>query len=84
MIIKVSPQGQVTIPKALRAELGHPLRMEAVVERKALVLRPILADSPEEGGRRWGAEGITAEILWQAIRILDARRAREGEDRKGG
>ncbi|MBV1800174.1 hypothetical protein [Siccirubricoccus sp. G192] len=49
MIIKVSPQGQVTIPRALRARLGDVRRMEARIEREALVLRPILADNPAAG-----------------------------------
>lgn len=77
MIIRVSPQGQITIPKALRTQLGPCRRMEARVERMALVLRPILADTPEQGERMWGAEGITAEVLMQAIRIVEARRAKE-------
>ncbi len=83
MIIKVSPQGQITIPKSLRIRLRAPRRMEAVIEREALVLRPILADSPAEGERIWGKEGITAEILWQAIRILDARQRKVAEDKAG-
>lgn len=83
MIIKVSPQGQVTIPKALRAKLGEPRRMEARVEREALVLRPVLAESPEAGEQLWGKEGITAEVLWQAIRLLDARRLREAAGKVG-
>src|SRR6188472_317968 len=83
MIIKVSPQGQVTIPRALRARLGDVRRMEARIEREALVLRPILADNPAAGELKWGAEGVTAEVLWQAIRILDARRAKEVAGKKG-
>ena len=74
MIIRVSPQWQVTIPKSLRARLGRPRQMEARLERASLVLTPILMESVESAERSLRPEGITAEVLLVAMDIVAARR----------
>ena len=74
MIIRVSPQWQVTIPKALRERLGKPRRMEARMHRAELILTPILIGSVEEAERQLRPEGITAEVLVTARDIGAARR----------
>lgn len=76
MILKVSPQGQVTIPKAFRQTLGQPRAMEARIERSMLVLRPLIAESLAEAERMFRGDGITLEVLTEAVRIVDAKRAR--------
>ncbi len=89
MIVKVSPQGQVTIPKALRAALGNVRRMEARIERQCLVLRPVMADSVEDAVRQYGAEhAITIEVMQEALRVVHERRRAErraaGDGHKAG
>ena len=74
MIIRVSPQWQVTIPKSLRARLGAPKQMEARLDRMSLVLTPIIMDSPQAAEAALRPEGITAEVLLVAMDIVAARR----------
>lgn len=74
MIIRVSPQWQVTIPKSLRARLGQPRQMEARLDRMSLVLTPILMPSVEAAERELRPEGITAEVLVVAMDLVAARR----------
>jgi hypothetical protein len=74
MIIRVSPQWQVTIPKALRQRLGSPKQMEARLDRMSLVLTPIVMASPEAAERELRPEGITAEVLLVAMDLVAARR----------
>ncbi|MDB5374846.1 MAG: hypothetical protein JWP04_3488 [Belnapia sp.] len=77
MIIRISPQWQVTIPKAFRQRIGAARQMEARMEQAALVLRPVLAPSPDWVEQRFAAEGITREVLWEAMRVIEQRRRRE-------
>ncbi|MFC7475618.1 hypothetical protein ACFQS7_14695 [Dankookia sp. GCM10030260] len=77
MIIRVSPQWQVTIPKSLRARLGKPRQMEARIDRASLVLTPILMDSVESAERSLRPEGITAEVLVLAMDLVAARRRKQ-------
>jgi bifunctional DNA-binding transcriptional regulator/antitoxin component of YhaV-PrlF toxin-antitoxin module len=81
MIIRISPQWQLTIPSAFRPQLGLARRMEARVERGALVLRPVISDSVADVARHFAPEGITPEVLWEAMRVVEAKRrkAAEGE-----
>ena len=74
MIIRVSPQWQVTIPKALRARLGAPRQMEARLDRLYLVLTPILMDSPQAAEQALRPDGVTAEVILVAMDIVAARR----------
>ena len=81
MIIRISPQWQLTIPTAFRLQLGLTRRMEARLEKGALVLRLVISDSVREVARHCAPEGITPEVLWEAMRVVEARRrkAAEGE-----
>jgi hypothetical protein len=74
MIIRVSPQWQLTIPKALRPPLGAVRQMEARIEQRALVLRPLMAESVEAAARQFAPHGITAEVLFEAFRVIEAKR----------
>jgi hypothetical protein len=74
MIIRVSPQWQVTIPKSLRGRLGTPKQMEARLDRMSLVLTPILLDSPQAAEAALRPDGVTAEVILVAMDIVAARR----------
>ena len=74
MIIRISPQWQVTIPKAFRPPLGNAGQLEAQLEDGALVLRPVLAPSAGWVERHFAPEGITREVLWEAMRLIEDRR----------
>lgn len=74
MVIRISPQWQVTIPKAFRPQLGSNGRLEARMEDGALVLRPVLAPSVDWAERHFAPEGITREVLWEAMRLIESRR----------
>ena len=74
MVIRISPQWQVTIPRAYRPQLGSTGQLEAQLEEGALVLRPVLAPSAEWAERHFMPEGITREVLWEAMRLIESRR----------
>lgn len=74
MVIRISPQWQVTIPKAFRPQLGSGGRLEARMEDGALVLRPVLAPSADWAERHFAPEGITREVIWEAMRLIESRR----------
>ena len=74
MVIRISPQWQVTIPKAFRPQLGSTGQLEAQLEEGALVLRPVLAPSAGWVERHFAPEGITREVLWEAMRLIESRR----------
>ena len=48
VLLKVSPQGQVTLRRAMRTALKNPSHFEAWIENGTLMLRPALAASPAE------------------------------------
>ncbi|MBK1661062.1 hypothetical protein [Paracraurococcus ruber] len=83
MIIRVSPQWQVTIPKAFRRDFGITREAEARMFRGALMLRPILFTSTGRLLERYGQEGITAEVLATALDIVGRRRRAEAEEASG-
>ncbi len=74
MIIRVSPQWQLTIPKALREEFGRVREAEARMERGVLMVRPVLAPSADWVATRFAPQGITREVLWEAMRVVEGRR----------
>ncbi|MDO9711354.1 hypothetical protein [Paracraurococcus lichenis] len=79
MIIRVSPQWQVTIPKPFRRAFAHTRRVEARPEDGGLMLRPILADSVTTAAEMFGPEGVTQQVLVEALRIVERRRRRAAE-----
>lgn len=74
MIIRVSPQWQVTIPAEFRREFGAAKQVEAGMENQALILRPILADSVDAADRLYAPQGITREVLYEAVLLVEKRR----------
>jgi hypothetical protein len=82
MIIRISPQWQLTIPKALREQFGPARLVEARMERMTLMLSPITAPSVPTAARAWAPEGITAEVLMEALALV-ARRRRKAAEAQG-
>lgn len=74
MLIRISPQWQVTIPKALRPHFGPARMVEARMENMALTLRPVLASTARDGAALFAAEGITTEVLMAALALVEKRR----------
>ena len=78
MVIRISSQWQVTIPKAFRPQLGSSGQLEAQFEQGALVLRPVLAPSADWAEQHFAPEGITREVIWEAMRLIESRRRAQG------
>jgi bifunctional DNA-binding transcriptional regulator/antitoxin component of YhaV-PrlF toxin-antitoxin module len=79
MLIRVSPQWQITIPKSLRSQLGKPKHMEARIERGRLVLTPVISEDPASVAKAFKPEGVTTEVLMEAMELI-ARRRKSAED----
>jgi|GEM_PF-2538932 hypothetical protein len=80
MRIRVSPQWQVTIPTALRPKLGTARHMEARVERGRLLLIPVISDDPRAVAEVFRPEGVTSEVLLEAMDIIARRRRQRAEE----
>lgn len=74
MIIRISPQWQVTIPAGFRREFGAARQLEARMENQALIPRTILADSVEAADRLYAPQGITRGVLYEAMLLVEKRR----------
>ena len=79
VMLKVSPQRQVTLTKPIWDRMHRPSHVVAEVVKEKLVLTPVLGTDIEEAARRYGKAGITMEVLAEALRIVEARRAAEAE-----
>jgi hypothetical protein len=78
MLVRVSPQWQITIPTALRPAFGQARQAEARMEHGVLVVRPVIAPSPDWVENQFAPQGITKEVLWEAMRVIEARRRKAG------
>jgi hypothetical protein len=72
-ILKVSPQGQVTLRKDVMAALRHPRSLEAWVEDGTLMLRPAMSATLDEAEAIFAKQGITRDVLVEALRIVKSR-----------
>ncbi|WP_198369588.1 hypothetical protein [Roseomonas rosulenta] len=72
-ILKVSPQGQVTLRRDVLAALRNPRMLEAWVEKGTLMLRPALSGSLAEAEAIFAKQGITRDVLVEALRIVQRR-----------
>ncbi len=77
VILKVSPQGQVTLRREVREALRHPRHLEAWVENGTLMLRPAVSATLEEAEGLFGKQGITRDVLIEALKIVRARKGRK-------
>jgi bifunctional DNA-binding transcriptional regulator/antitoxin component of YhaV-PrlF toxin-antitoxin module len=75
-IVKVSSQGQVTLRRAVRKALGDPKHLEAWIENGTLMLRPAISATLDEAVCLFGKQGITRDVLVEALRTVKARRRR--------
>ena len=71
-ILKVSPQGQLTLRRSVRKALGDPRHLEAWIDKGTLMLRPAMVGVAQAVGM-FGKEGITRDVLVEALRIVRAR-----------
>jgi hypothetical protein len=76
-ILKVSPQGQVTLRRDVRKALGEPRHLEAWIENGTLMLRPAIKASLDEAVRLFGKQDITRDVMVEALRMVRARKRRE-------
>ncbi len=75
IMLKVSPQRQVTLTNAIWESMLKPSHVIAEVVKGKLTLLPVFGTDIEEAARLYGKAGITAEVLAEAMRIVDRRRA---------
>jgi hypothetical protein len=83
-LLKVSRQGQLTLTRPVLQALGNPRHFQAEVQPdRTLLLRPALKMTLGEAEAAFAAEGITKEVLIEALRILKRRRAAAREAEPG-
>ena len=78
-LLKVSPQGQVTLRRDVLAALRNPRTLEAWVEKGTLMLRPALSASLAEAEAIFAKQGITRDVLVEALRIVQRREKGKAE-----
>ena len=78
MLVRVSPQWQITIPTALRARFGQTRQAKVRLENGVLMVRPVIASSADWVESQFAPQGITKEVLWEAMRVIEARRRKAG------
>lgn len=87
-VLKLSRQGQLTLPRRVREALGHPRFLEAELRPDGtLLLQPALKMTLDEATEAFAEHGITKEVLVEALRLVRRREraAREaGPGRTGG
>lgn len=73
VILKISSQRQVTLPKSLVEAMRQPSYFEARLVNGELVLRPGMKATLAEAEAAFGKHGITQEVLREALRIVAER-----------
>lgn len=73
VVLKLSPQRQLTLPRALVEAMGSPSYFEAVLVNKDLVLRTAVKMTLAEAEAAYGKHGITREVLREALKIVAKR-----------
>ncbi len=74
VMLKVSPQRQVTLTNAIWEAMLKPSHVVAELVKGKLSLTPVFGTDIEEAARLYGKAGITAEVLAEAMRIVERRR----------
>ncbi|UFN49329.1 hypothetical protein LPC08_01395 [Roseomonas sp. OT10] len=70
VLLKLSPQGQVTLRRGVREALGNPRHLECWLENGTLMLRPAVSATLAEAEALYGKHGITRDVLAEALRIV--------------
>ncbi len=73
VLLKVSPQGQVTLRREVREALGNPRHLECWIEDRTLRLRPAISATLNEAEGMLGQQGITRDVLIEALKIVRTR-----------
>ncbi len=73
VVLKVSKQGQVTLRREVRTALGNPRHLECWVEDRTLHLRPAMSATLDEAEGMLGEQGITRDVLIEALKIVRAK-----------
>ncbi|WP_203070124.1 hypothetical protein [Falsiroseomonas ponticola] len=73
VLLKLSPQNQITLRKDLRAALGPCSHVEVEPVKGGLMLRPAIGLTMEEARAAYGKHGFTEEVLAEALRIVQRR-----------
>lgn len=81
VLLKISPQSQITLRKDLRAALGPCSHVEVEVEavKGRLILRPAAGLTLDEAREAYGKHGITVEVLKEALTIVKRRQGGASE-----
>ena len=83
VVLKLSSQRQLTLPKALVEQMGSPSYFEAELvkdgDKRELVLRPGVKMTLAEAELAYGKHGLTREVLTEALRIVAKRKETGGE-----
>jgi hypothetical protein len=77
VVLKLSPNRQLTLTKAIVEAMGSPSYFEAELVKRELILRPGLKLTLDEADLRFGKHGITREVLTEALRIVAKRETGE-------
>jgi hypothetical protein len=75
MIVRVSVQRQVILPKMIYEELGQPRHLVTRLRGSALMMEPAIMPSDGDAMALLAREGITCDVLKEALRIVGARNA---------
>jgi hypothetical protein len=73
VLLKLSPQNQITLRKDLRAALGACSHVEVEPVKGGLMLRPAIAMSLDQAKEAYGEHGFTVEVLKEALGIVARR-----------
>ncbi len=83
MMLKLSPQRQLTLPKTVVELMGSPSYFEAVIVNGDLVLRPGLKLTLAEAEEALRKHSITRDVLKEALRIVERKQAAPGSGHDG-
>ncbi|WP_439550657.1 hypothetical protein [Falsiroseomonas sp.] len=78
VLLKISPQNQITLRRDLRAMLGPCSHVEVEPVKDGLMLRGAVAMSIEQAQAVYGQHGFTQEVLREALMIVKRRRDTPG------
>jgi hypothetical protein len=80
LLMKLSSQRQLTLPKVVWQAMGSPLWFEAQLVRRDLVLRHAEKMTLEQAERVYGRHGITQDVMAEALKIVAAREKEAARD----
>jgi len=78
VVLKLSPNRQLTLTKGIVEAMGSPSYFEAELVKRELILRPGVKLTLDEAELRFGKHGITQEVLTEALRIVARKEGQKG------